>query len=202
MSNASREVSTKGKVTFSRLYKSEYQKEGSLTVEVKQIITKKSYYAAKKYNSDLQDNLFSDEEFGAEEKEYSSTETRVAWIQVPSTTTEAQVKQMILKLASTACIFKILSNAPILDSNQQKAIDNNLKSLEDFSDAQVARYPRGSEKEGQVILDDNSKVQYRRTLFSKIHKEDIDLRGNGDEFVSETVIEELEGAGIFYEQGI
>jgi hypothetical protein len=45
-------------------------------------------------------------------------------------------------------------------------------------------------------------VQYRRTLFSKIHKEDIDLRGNGDEFVSETVIEELEGAGIFYEQGI
>jgi|LakMenEpi03Aug12_release.lakeMendotaPanAssembly.Ray.scaffolds.fasta_scaffold06104_25 hypothetical protein len=201
MSNASRESSVKGKVLFSRLHKAAYQKEGSLTLEVKQIITKTSYYAAKKFNSDLQDGLFDDSAFGAEEKEYKSNETRVAWIQVPEGKNEAEMKRMLIALPNS-CIYKILSNAPILDSNQKTAIDNGLKDLEDFANSQVARYPKGSELEGEVILDDAGKVQYRRTFFSKIAKEDIDLRGNGDEYVTDAILEELQGAGISYEQTI
>lgn len=202
MSNATRIVEKKGKLTFSRLFKSDFQKTGSKTLEVKQIITKESHYPSKKYNSDLQDELFSDSDFGAEETVFTSTETRVAWIPVPADKTEAQVKQLVLQLPATACIYKILSNYPILTDNQKSAISQSLKSIDEFADAQAIRYPNGHEQAGELILDSNDCVQYKRTFFSKTAQADQDERGNGNIYVSDALAEELEGAGVHFNQSI
>ena len=91
MSNATRKTVQRGKVTFSRLFASDYQKSGSKTLEIKQLITTTMYYPTKKFNSDLQDALFSESDFGVEENGYETTETRVAWIPVPANYNEAQV---------------------------------------------------------------------------------------------------------------
>ena len=64
MSNASNVSTKKGKITFSRLYTNNYQKQGSQTLEIKQVIKTVSSYPSKKYNSNLQDSLFSESDFG------------------------------------------------------------------------------------------------------------------------------------------
>lgn len=202
MSNATRKEVKRGKVSFSRLFASDYQKSGSKTLEVKQIISTTMYYPTKKFNSDLQDALFTESDFGVEENGYETTETRVAWIPVPANYNEAQVKQVVANLPATACIYKMLSNTPILTDNQRQAINQGLKSLDDFADAQAIRYPNNSEFAGELILDASGKVQYKRTFFSKTAQEDIDERGNGKEYVSDALAEEVEGASVNISQKI
>lgn len=201
MSNATRVTTTRGKVTFSRLYKAEKQKAGSKTVEVKQTITTTSYYAGKKYNSDLQDALVSDDAFGAEEQSYTNTSTRVAWILVPSDFTEAKVKELLAK-SPKQCIQQITSNAPILNENQQAAITNGIATLDSFANSQAIRYGSNSENAGQLILDSAGRVQYKVNVWKKEATEDEDRRGNGEYYVSAELVEELEGAGIYVDQNL
>lgn len=195
MSNAERTEVTKSKISFSRLFTNNYQKQGSKTLEIKQEIRTTSFYPSKKFDSNLQDSLFSNSEFdGTEEKEYSVTETRVAWLLVPAEKTESEVKQMINALSSEACIYKYLSNQPILDDNQLNAISNGLRTKDQFAMSQIVRYPDNHANANELILDPNGNIQYRRTFFSKTSKEDIDTRGSGDVYIPEEIAHEINGA--------
>lgn len=196
MSNATRKTIQRGNVTFSRLFASGFQKPGSKTLEIKQLISTIMYYPTKKFNSDLQDALFTENDFGVEENGYETTETRVAWIPVPANYNEAQVKQVVANLPKEACIYKILSNCPILTDNQRQAVNQNLKTMDDFADPQAIRYPNNSEFAGELILDAAGRVQYKRTFFSKTAQEDVDERTNGKEYVSNALAEEIEGASV------
>src|SRR3954469_7490891 len=82
-SSGKRVVVKKGKIKLSRIWPNEFQKEGTLTAELKQEVHTTSYYPSKKVSSDMQSALFSEQEFGFAEQEFVSTETRVAWTFVP-----------------------------------------------------------------------------------------------------------------------
>ena len=81
-----KEVKTSS-IAVSRVYAANYQKEGTLTAELKQTITVDSYYPAKSVSNSFQDSLFPTKAFGFEEKNYTAEETRVAWIPVPAGST-------------------------------------------------------------------------------------------------------------------
>ncbi len=201
MSNAQNTTVKRSKLSFSRLYKASYQKAGSKTLEVKQLITTTSHYPSKKYNSSLQDGLFTESEFGAETNSYTQEETRVAWILVPENKTETEIKLMLNSLPNS-CIYKVLSNEPILDENQKQSISSGLKTKADFANSQVVRYGENHEKAGQLILDADGNVQYRRTFFSKEVKADEDFRGNGQVYMSREIEMEFDGASVYFDQNV
>lgn len=164
-------------ITVSRVYKSDYQKEGTLTAELKQIVTTKSYYPSKNVENSLSNNVFSIKEFGFEEKEYESKETRVTWISVPVNSTIKSVQEK-LNSVKEANLYRILSNRPILADTQQHAINNPELNVttDTFANKQVIRYPEGNEKAGQLALDKNGKIQYRVIAFTSLGIKDKDLR--------------------------
>ena len=169
-----KEVS-KGALEISRVYAADYQKEGTLTAEIKQTITTKSYYPSKSVSNNLQDNPFSTSEFGFSENEYTAQETRVVWVEVPVGST---VESVAAKLASLpdANIYKMLANKPILSDNQLYAIGAKLTTKDIIADKQVVRYPTGHPQAGQIILDPQGKVQYKATYFKTTAMADQDLR--------------------------
>lgn len=166
-----------GALNVSRIYTADYQKEGTVTAEIKQVITTVTTYPTKQVVTNLQDNIFSMDDFGFEQRAYENQETRVAWLDVPVGTTEEQVAA---KLADNpkARIYKILSNRPILSSSQQYAIGNpeiNV-TLDTFAERQAVRYPEGHSQAGRLALDANAKIQYRAVFFSSQGTEDSDAR--------------------------
>lgn len=205
MNNAERVEKTTGVITVNTekgIYSAEFQKEGSKTVELKQEFTTVSIYPSKKVDSNLADNLFGTSEFGYAEQSFTSTETRVAWMLVPASIVIADV---IGKLEAAnkngAVIYKVLSSSPILDNNQEYAISQQLKSMDDFANSQVVRYPDNAETQAagtanKLILDGEGRVQYRRTFFSSVPKNDMDLRGTTEPYQSAEVKAELAGVAI------
>lgn len=169
-----KEVS-KGALEVSRVYAADYQKEGTLTAEIKQTITTKSYYPSKSVSNNLQDNPFSTSDFGFSENEYTANETRVVWVEVPVGST---VESVAAKLATLpdANIYKMLANKPILSDNQVYAIGAGLTTKDIIADKQVVRYPTGHPQAGQIILDPQGKVQYKATYFKTSAMADQDLR--------------------------
>jgi hypothetical protein len=169
-----KEVS-KGALEISRVYAADYQKEGTLTAEIKQTITTKSYYPSKSVSNNFQDNPFSTSEFGFSENEYTAQETRVVWVEVPVGST---VESVAVKLATLpdANIYKMLANKPILSDNQLYAIGAGLTTKDIIADKQVVRYPTGHPQAGQIILDPQGKVQYKATYFKTTAMADQDLR--------------------------
>lgn len=169
-----KEVS-KGALEVSRVYAADYQKEGTLTAEIKQTITTKSYYPSKSVSNNLQDNPFSTSDFGFSENEYTANETRVVWVEVPVGST---VESVAAKLATLpdANIYKMLANKPILSDNQVYAIGAGLTTKDIIADKQVVRYPSGHPQAGQIILDPQGKVQYKATYFKTSAMADQDLR--------------------------
>lgn len=199
-----RKTEKKGVLTFGRLYKADYQKEGTLTAEIRQSVVTTSYYPSKKVESSLQQNVFGLAEFGFTEQEFTSTEQRVAWLLVPANLEEAVVKAKVEAAANTGGhIYKALSNAPILDENQNYAISVQLKTLDDFANSQIVRYPTNEETvakgtAGKIILDGNDFPQYRRTFFWTVAKDDVDLRTKDATkvYLSPQIKAELQGASI------
>lgn len=192
MSNAIRETKNYGKINISRIYVGEKQKEGSKTVEVKQVVTTTSFYPSKVFNNSLEDSLFSESAYGAPENTFTNTETRVAWPIVPVGASEEDIRKMIEGLKD-ARIKKILSHAPILNANQQKAVDNGLRTLDEYANAQVVRYGDTHEKAGQPVLY-NGKVQYKVNAFCQTAVEDEDRRPTTEEFRSKELEAELNPA--------
>lgn len=191
-----RKESVTGPILVSRVYESDYQKEGTLTAELKQTIKTKSFYPTKSVSNSLQANIFQMSDFGFEEKTFESSETRVTWIDVPVGST---IESVTAKLADfpEAILIKYLANRPILDENQKYAINNpDLDTNQDtFANRQVVRYPIGAENAGEIVLDVNGKVQYRRIAFSTVAATDIDARtvAATDFYASDEVRAELNG---------
>lgn len=174
LSNGVRKVTKSSPIEVSRIYKSEYQKPGTLTAELKQTITTTKYYPTKSVTSNMQDNIFNASEFGFEEKPYESVETRVSWIDVPADATVESVKAK-LSLFPKATIYRVLANKPIITNNQANGIAQGFTSEDAIAMKQVVRYPKGHELEGKIVIDSGS-VQYRSVFFSAEGKQDIDMR--------------------------
>lgn len=183
-------------IAVSRVYEAQFQKEGTMTAELKQIVTTKSYYPTKSVVSNLQDNPFQKEEFSFPESEpFVNDETRVAWVDVPAGTT---VEAVVERLAQNpeACIYKILGNKPTISDNQQRAIASKMTTIEIIANKQVIRYPKDHDNEGSLILDSVGKPQYRSVYFSMTAKPDIDLRTEdpADFYATAEIKAELEGS--------
>lgn len=191
-----KEVSTTG-LSVSRVYNSDYQKEGTQTAELRQTVTTKSYYPSKSVSNNMQDNIFGASEFGFEEQEYVNNENRVAWIDVPMNTTPEQVLEK-LKSFPNANLFRVLSNEPILTDNQVYAIKEGLTTKDVFANRQVVRFPEGAKDDagadigGQIALDPNGKPQYRSIFFSNTGKADMDKRTDDEHYyASQEIADEL-----------
>ena len=190
----------KSAITLDRIYVAEFQKSGTITAQIRQVITTISEYPGKQTETDMQQNIFSNSEFGFTGQVYTNTENRVAWLLVPVGTTEEMVnKKLVAANEAGACIYRVLSNQPILDAHQKYAVSVGLNgaTLDTFAVPQVLRFPKTHAKEGQISLDANNKVQYRRTFFWTSPKADIDLRSTdpADVYVSPEIKVELAGIG-------
>ena len=190
-----KEVSKSG-IAISRIYQADYQKEGSMTAELKQTIKTTSFYPSKSVSNDMQDNIFGTKEFGYAEQSYENEEVRVAWINVPKNATEASVMEQLNKFPE-ATLYKVLSNKPILTSDQKYAVKEGITSLEAIASKQVVRYGDGHENAGSLVLDPNGKVQYRQVYFKANAIEDQDLRTAepSDFYATEEITAELNNSG-------
>jgi hypothetical protein len=196
-----RHVKSVGGITLDKVYVAEFQKPGTKTAQIRQVITTDSYYPSKQTSTDMQSNIFGNAEFGFEEQHFQNKENRVAWIPVPVNATEDQIKVKLAEIMSKgACIYRVLSNHPILDAHQQYAVNTGLNgvTLNTFANSQVLRFPKGHAQEGQISLSANNKVVYRRTFFWHEPKADSDLRTTdpADVYVSPEIALELAGKGI------
>lgn len=172
-----KEVSTTA-IVVRKVEASQWQKEGSETAELEQTVKTVSLYPTKSVSNNMKDNIFAPEDFGFQPKPYENNETRVAWIDVPVGTTKEKVAELIATHKG-ACLYKVLSNRPILTSDQKYAVDNGVTSMEIIAARQAIRYSDTHEevaKRGQLIPDTNGKIQYRAVFFSKTAKADSDLR--------------------------
>jgi hypothetical protein len=176
------------------------QKNGTLTAQLKQTVDTKSIYPTKSVVNSLQDNIFGAEAFNFEKKEYENTSVRTAWIDVPETHTLESVKAQLENFPD-ACIHQILSNKPILTTQQEYAIKNGIVTLDTIANRQVVRQRQGAtDAEGndisnEIILDNHGKPFYRANYFRTSYKEDVDYRTEdaNDFYVSEAIEMELAG---------
>lgn len=200
---------TKGAIKCSRVYDNgEFQKEGTLTAEIKQEVKTVSSYPSKRVDSNLQSNVFGADDFGFAPKNFESTETRVAWIPVPTgTTPDAVQAKLDAALKGGACIYRVLSSAPILDKNQEYAIAQGLRTLDQYANSQAVRVPKNDDTvangtAGKLILDAKGQVQYRKTFFWASAQEDHDVRDQVVPYVSPELKAEMQGASILEGQTI
>jgi len=195
--------SSRTAISLDRIYKNEFQKEGTLTAQIRQVVTTTSVYPSKRVGSDLQNNLFATQDFGFENQIFTSNETRVAWLLIPQNSTEAEVLAKIeLANKNGACIYRVLSNTPILDENQKYGISAGLTTKDNFANSQAVRYGVGHAKEGQLTLDKNGNVQYRRTFFWNSPMDDQDARSASDVYLSAELAAEMKGASIMTGQSL
>lgn len=193
----------KGKLALRRLFMNDFQKEGSITAEIEQVVITTSFYPAKKVSSDMQAGLFSLAEFGYAETPYESTETRISWVPVPvdSTVEEVAVRLAVMEAAG-ATNYKVLANEPILDENQKFAIGAKRRTKDQFAATQVCRYPKGHADEGKLILDENHNPFYRRIFFMDKPQVDIDARDKNKVYLSPEIIAEMQGAAVLQGQTV
>lgn len=193
--NAIKVEVTTSPITLDEIRVGEFQKEGTKTAQLRQVRETRSTYPSKRIDSSLQQNFFDSEDFGFEGKTFDGQETRMAFVLVPENVT---MEQMQVKLEAAnkngACIYRVLSNQPILDEHQLYAISQGLTTVDRFANAQIVRYPEGHEKAGQITLDKASRPQYRKTYFWNTKREDVDNRGKGTPYLSAELKAELAGA--------
>lgn len=193
--NRIRKEVVKSPIEVSRVYTSDFQKEGTVTAELKQVIKTTSFYPAAVVSNSLQDNIFTQKDFGFEEKPFENTETRVAWIDVP---VGSSIETVSAKLAefSGATLYRILSSRPIIADTEQNAINNPDMdvTLDVFANRQAVRYPENHAEGGKLALI-NGKVQYRKVAFSVTDKADMDLRSSllSDTYLSPELNSEVNG---------
>ena len=181
------------KVTVASITKGNYQKDGTMTAELRQKVQTTAEYPAIQVANEMQQNVFGTEEFNAETKVFTNEEIRVAWIDVPEKATVADVQK---RIAADATLYRVLSNEPIITSSQQNAIGRGLITRDQIANAQVLRYPDNHEKAGQLILDKEGFPQYRKVFFWTTKKEDIDLRdGNSTPYASKEIMAEMKQMG-------
>lgn len=172
---------TRGDIEVTSVGISNFQKPGTMTATLKQTVETVSLYPTKSVSSDLQDNVFGIEDFGFETTPHKNTRTNVVFLDVPEGSTVESVKAQFVKFPN-AVLYRILDNKPILSRNQLYAIEHELCTMDDIANSQVVKYGPG-EHEGELILDQNGKVQYKATFLSTTGKEDVDKRTSDPEDV-------------------
>ena len=170
-----------GDIEVVELKIADYQKKGTITAVLKQTIKTSSLYPAKSVSNNLQDSIFSLEEFGKDfvTEPYVSTRVNTAFVNVPKDSTIESVTKKLAEEFPDAVLYRIMSNRPILNNNQEYAIEEGLKTIDDFAESQVVRYGADDDKghkKDDLILDKHGKIQYKVIYFSATEKEDIDLR--------------------------
>ena len=170
-----------GDIEVVELKIADYQKKGTITAVLKQTIKTSSLYPAKSVSNNLQDSIFSLEEFGKDfvTEPYVSTRVNTAFVNVPKDSTIESVTKKLAEEFPDAVLYRIMSNRPILNNNQEYAIEEGLKTIDDFAESQVVRYGADDDKghkKDDLILDKHGKIQYKVIYFSSTEKEDIDLR--------------------------
>jgi hypothetical protein len=192
---------SKAPVTFRRIFKNGFQKPNTLTVEVEQKVTTIASYPSMKIESNLNQGISDIAEFkGGAPTVYASPSTRIAWMIVPDHYTEEIAKAKLAEYPE-GCVYRILSNEPILDDNQQFAVDRGLKTKDSFANTQAVRYPKGDDKEGKLVLK-NGKVQYKVTKFWRTPHADEDFCGISEVYLSAELNAELNGASVLTGQSI
>lgn len=187
---------TKGKILVSRVYASDFQKEGSETAELKQTEVTITSYPSKTVDSNLQDNVFAPDDFGYKMQDFKSERVNVAWINVPVGTTPEQVLDRISKQPK-AVLYRIVDTHPILSDNQLYAIGQGIATKDQFADKQVIRHGNDAEdgawKEGDLVLDGLGRPLYKAVFLSLDGKEDINRSSTepGDFYTSEAIMAEM-----------
>jgi len=182
-SNGTTTSLVKGKITVDKVGESQFQKNKTLTAQLRQIIKSIFTYPEAQIANNMQDNLFEAKDFGFEMKSIEREEHRIAFLDVPLNSTVESITALLEKNPN-ACLYKVLSNYPILTDGQKRAIDSdNLPlTLDDVANSQTVRYPEGAkDKDGNdisddIILDKNGKVQFRAVFFKVVQTPDVDLR--------------------------
>lgn len=207
-------VTTYEAVRFGRLFINEFQKKGTQTAEIRQTVVAVSTYPSTKTETTLQNNLFDNEEFGFQPKDFDSKEERVAWLIMPMDVatdpndpnspripvTEQMITDRIAKDNLTdCCIYKVLSNEPVFDENQEYAIAQGLKTKDQLANKQAVRYPDTpdnviKQRVGKLVLDKNGNVQYRRTFYWKTNRDDANHRNAAKVYLTAEIQAELKGA--------
>lgn len=198
---------TRSAILVSRVYVSDFQKEGSETAELKQTVKTVTSYPSKTVDSNLSDNVFKAEEFGYETQDFASERTNVAWINVPVGTTPEQVLAR-LKTKVKAVLYRIISSKPVLSDNQKYAINAEIATMDQFADKQVVRH--GSDDEdgkwakGDLVLDKLGRPIYKAVFLSLDGKEDVDLTTDNafDFYASDAIKAEMSGVLASVEQAI
>lgn len=165
---------TRDKIIISKLFRNKYQKEGTLTVELKQTVHSSVTYPPKKSVADrsLDNPFFNEPEKG---KTFTRSKTYVAFLDVDEELNIEGVQKILDKFPNSI-IYKILSNHPILDSTQQTYYDSLEDKIEKQQYYDVIANQQLIQRHGSIILDGNGKPQYLATYFSTTFIEDIDLR--------------------------
>jgi hypothetical protein len=162
-------------IMVARVYKASYQKDNTMTAELKQTIETLSFYPTKSVSNELKDNPFSNAQLGISEGEpYKAKETRVTWIEVPVDSTVESVQEKLASLPE-ANIYKILANHPVISSSQDAGIKAGLTTLDIIADGQAVRYGKDHPQAGQLVLQ-NGKPQFRVTYFKVAGSPDVDMR--------------------------
>lgn len=175
--NIKKEISL-SPLVVSKVYKSDFQKEQTLTAELRQTVSTVSHYPTKTVTNSLQSNMFAIEDFGFEAKTFPNVEERVAFVNVPLGSTVEAVQGKLAE-APGAVLYRILSNRPIVTDTEEHAINNPEfpdMTLDTKANSQAVREPKAEDGSNGKLILMNGKIQYRRIAFSLEAKEDIDLR--------------------------
>ncbi len=180
-------------VQVMKVYKSEFQKPNSLTAELRQEVVTTSYYPKANMSNSLNDKIFTTKDFGIDDQTYKSKETRVAFLNVPESFDTPEKVQEHLSKFPDLCLYRILSNKPILSQEDLRAIEQGFISIDTKANSQVVHYPDTSATPGMLALTSAGKVQYRRVAISTSFKEDEDQRNDSpeDTFLTEELKAEL-----------
>ena len=84
-------------------------KEGRMSAQIRQIVTKTSKYPGADGSSDKQDALYSTEDFGEEKNEFTNTQKRVVWIDVPNNSSIESVQNWLDNKYPEGTIYQIMS---------------------------------------------------------------------------------------------
>ena len=177
-----RKTTSKNNVTVDSLIVGEFQKVNTITAMLRQTVTTESVYPSAIHSNSMQSNIFDAQEFSDTEKKYSSPDKRVAFMDVPKKLKSGEVvtTEMVQeRIAEGACLYKILSNAPILADTHLSAIGNGQTTKAKIARGQLVRYGADDAKAGEVIMH-LGKVQYRKVFFSGTPVADEDRRGSSD----------------------
>jgi hypothetical protein len=167
-----------------------YQKEGTLTAQLRQVVTTTTKYPSRKLVHEMQDNPFADQ-FDVPPNEWVNEKSRVAWINVPVGISLEEVTEKV----KNGKLVQTTSNSPILTEGQKYAIDNGKKTMDDFAKSQIIQ-TKNEDGVLEVVKDKEGKFQYKVYNF-KMDKStpDVDLRGTTEEYIPSWINEEIQELG-------